>query len=300
MADRAAKPVLTTGGRGAATGVRAAGHSGRSTRINRAAADVLSRSGNDHPGAVRAATADAVPHMLRGLLQRLTGLSFQSFSQHISRSISPSVSQCISRRTSDEIAPGAPLHAARTASPGAAQTTPLLATPLLTAPGSSRLIPLQALRRPGLTPAGIKPPGALARATARPVRPPLFPPVFQRASCSVRSPAYARSLRHVVRPLAASLLLAAGLALSLGSPASAGALERACNASGQQGSNRNLCGCIQQVADLTLTGREQKLAAGFFKDPQKAQVMRQSARRRDERFWQKYTAFGESAALYCS
>jgi hypothetical protein len=105
---------------------------------------------------------------------------------------------------------------------------------------------------------------------------------------------------RALRPLVASLLLSAGLALGFGSAASAGVLERACNASPQQSSDRNLCGCIQQVADLTLSGREQKLAAGFFKDPQKAQVMRQSARRRDEKFWGKYKVFGEYAALYCS
>ena len=82
-------------------------------------------------------------------------------------------------------------------------------------------------------------------------------------------------------------------------PAEAGRIERACMASDRAANNRALCGCIQQVADMTLTGREQRQAARFFKDPQKAQDIRQSDNANHEVFWRKYKAFGQTAAQYC-
>lgn len=81
--------------------------------------------------------------------------------------------------------------------------------------------------------------------------------------------------------------------------ASAGAIERACMKSDRKAANRSLCGCIQQVADATLSNREQRLAASFFKDPHKAQVIRQSDNSANEVFWKKYKAFGQNAQSYC-
>lgn len=81
--------------------------------------------------------------------------------------------------------------------------------------------------------------------------------------------------------------------------ASAGAVERACLSSDRKAANRNLCGCIQQVADLTLSNSDQRKAAGFFKDPQKAQDIRQSDNRSNEAFWKRYKSFGATASDYC-
>lgn len=81
--------------------------------------------------------------------------------------------------------------------------------------------------------------------------------------------------------------------------ASAGAIERACMASDRGANNQRLCGCIQQVADATLSNREQRQAAKFFKDPQKAQDIRQSDSSSHEVFWKRYKAFGNAAAQYC-
>ena len=83
------------------------------------------------------------------------------------------------------------------------------------------------------------------------------------------------------------------------SVAHAGTIERACLKSGRSAANRALCGCIQDVADLTLSGRDQKLAATFFKDPHKAQEVRQSDRSSHELFWKRYKAFGATAETYC-
>lgn len=93
------------------------------------------------------------------------------------------------------------------------------------------------------------------------------------------------------------LAVLGGLAVTAGT-AAAGPIERACLSSGRSASMQ-LCTCIQQAADLTLTGRDQSRAAEFFRDPHQAQVVRQSDRSSDEDFWQRYRAFGQTAEAYC-
>jgi len=96
-----------------------------------------------------------------------------------------------------------------------------------------------------------------------------------------------------------ALGLAAALVLAGGGMASAGVIERACMNSDRPAANRGLCGCIQNVADATLTRGEQRRAASFFSDPHMAQVVRQSDNAGDEVFWQRYKAFGATASNYC-
>lgn len=91
---------------------------------------------------------------------------------------------------------------------------------------------------------------------------------------------------------------AASLSVSPG-PAAAGVVERACMAS-DRGANRALCACIQQAADMTLTGRDQRRAAGFFRDPDRAQEVFLSQRAADDAFWVRYQAFGDMAGAYCA
>ena len=81
--------------------------------------------------------------------------------------------------------------------------------------------------------------------------------------------------------------------------ASAGPIDRACIKAGRTQS-RALCGCIQQVADKTLSSADQRRAAAFFKDPHKAQEVRQSDRRSDESFWQRYKNFAATAEGLCA
>ena len=80
----------------------------------------------------------------------------------------------------------------------------------------------------------------------------------------------------------------------------AGAIERACLKAGRKNASRSLCGCIQQVADVTLTGSQQRRGAKYFFDPAKLQEVRQSDRRSDEAFWKDWKAFGKSAETYCA
>ncbi|MDF1620937.1 hypothetical protein [Pseudothioclava nitratireducens] len=90
-----------------------------------------------------------------------------------------------------------------------------------------------------------------------------------------------------------------GMSFATAGVASAGAIDRACAKAGRAES-RALCGCIQQVADMTLSGSDQRRAAEFFKDPHKAQEVRQSDRASDESFWKRYKNFAATAESLCA
>lgn len=87
--------------------------------------------------------------------------------------------------------------------------------------------------------------------------------------------------------------------LTLGGAAEAGGpIERACLGS-DRATSAPLCHCIQRVADATLRRGEQRMAARFFRDPHRAQEIRQSDSPRDAAFWQRYKYFGTAAELNC-
>lgn len=81
--------------------------------------------------------------------------------------------------------------------------------------------------------------------------------------------------------------------------AATGTIERACRAAGRSRATPQLCGCIQSVANATLSRTERKRAVELFKKPHKAQEIRQSNRRSDEVFWKNYRAFGTRAKQTC-
>jgi hypothetical protein len=82
-------------------------------------------------------------------------------------------------------------------------------------------------------------------------------------------------------------------------PYGTGPISQACLASGRKAANRRLCGCIQSVADRQLTGADQRMAAGFFTDPHRAQEIRQSDRSGHESFWKRYRSFADSSEQIC-
>ncbi len=94
-----------------------------------------------------------------------------------------------------------------------------------------------------------------------------------------------------------SLIVISGL-LAAGT-AHAGAIDSACMKYAGR-ANAATCGCIQQVADSTLSRSDQRRAAGFFKDPDKAQEVRMSPSQADNDFWARYKAFAETAEAYCT
>jgi hypothetical protein len=97
------------------------------------------------------------------------------------------------------------------------------------------------------------------------------------------------------------LLAAAAVAFFsvMSSFAAAGPIERACLSS-DRGASRSLCGCIQQAADMTLSGGDQRRAAKFFKDPEAAHSTWVSQSKSDDAFWERYKSFGETAEAFCA
>lgn len=77
-------------------------------------------------------------------------------------------------------------------------------------------------------------------------------------------------------------------------------IESACNRSDRAAASRPLCRCIQQVANQTLNRSDQRQAARFFRDPDRAQQVRASRDDRDRAFWQRYRAFVTAAEQRCA
>ncbi|HQU70351.1 MAG TPA: hypothetical protein PLI43_19445 [Albidovulum sp.] len=78
----------------------------------------------------------------------------------------------------------------------------------------------------------------------------------------------------------------------------AGPVGSACLSSGRSPS-QPLCACIQNVADMTLDGRDQKLAARLMADPEKAEAVRVSDSSRNKDFWARYQGFADAAGTLC-
>ena len=99
-----------------------------------------------------------------------------------------------------------------------------------------------------------------------------------------------------------SFRLAAAFAVILpavSGAAVAGPIQKACMAS-DRGGDRTLCSCIQQAADMILSGSDQRRAAKFFKDPEAAHVTWVSQKPSDDAFWERYKSFGQTAEAYCA
>ena len=96
--------------------------------------------------------------------------------------------------------------------------------------------------------------------------------------------------------------LAAGLAVMMAlAPglAQAGAINRACLKSERKNITPELCRCIDSVASRTLSRPDRRLAAKFFRDPDRAQEIRRSDRPQDDAFWERYEMFSKRVASTC-
>lgn len=94
-------------------------------------------------------------------------------------------------------------------------------------------------------------------------------------------------------------ILAASTLVSSSGALAAGKIERACMKADRAAANRQVCGCVQDVAEAMLSRSEQSRVAKYFEDPHLTQVLRQSDRSTDERFWEKYKQFGQAVGTYC-
>ena len=103
-----------------------------------------------------------------------------------------------------------------------------------------------------------------------------------------------------MRPFLSGAALAALLLPLNMQTVQAGPIERACLRSDRDAANRTICSCIQQVADMTLRGGDQRRAARFFSDPDLAHETWLSQRPADDDFWERYKNFGATAEAYCA
>lgn len=95
-------------------------------------------------------------------------------------------------------------------------------------------------------------------------------------------------------------IVIAATAVMLTAPlAVAGPIDSACVRSDRARGNAPLCGCIQQVANQTLSRSDQRRAADFFRDPHRAQEVRMSKSDADNAFWARYKRFTSAAEAYC-
>ena len=79
-----------------------------------------------------------------------------------------------------------------------------------------------------------------------------------------------------------------------------GPIAQACRGGGRKQASRARCGCVQAVANRSLSAADQRRGARFFNNPQHAQDIRQSDNASNERFWKAWKAFGDDAARLCT
>ena len=96
------------------------------------------------------------------------------------------------------------------------------------------------------------------------------------------------------------LMIAAAAVVMIVPPAVAGPIDSACMRSDRGARSMQLCGCIQQVADQTLSRADQRRAARFFQDADAAQKVRMSKSDADNAFWGRYKNFAAAAEAYCA
>jgi hypothetical protein len=118
---------------------------------------------------------------------------------------------------------------------------------------------------------------------------------FKRRSHNMRAAELYKG-RHMQKLV---ILLSCGLALAACSSTVNGALAKACIDADRSAASPQLCSCVQRVANRTLSGSDQALAATFFEDPQLAQDTRQAGTSYTSAFWARYRAFSNTARSSC-
>ncbi len=78
-----------------------------------------------------------------------------------------------------------------------------------------------------------------------------------------------------------------------------GPVGTACTIHNRKRANAQRCGCIQAAADLTLSQSQQQRAVRFFAEPELLQQMKLSDTPANERFWDAWAQFAETAELMC-
>lgn len=96
-----------------------------------------------------------------------------------------------------------------------------------------------------------------------------------------------------------ALIMALTALASCGGGRATGPIGSACSASDRSAANARLCSCIQRVASDKLSLSDQRRAAPFFTDPDRAQETRARTDSASDAFWRRYKSFADSAAARC-
>ncbi|MEI4469868.1 arginine transporter [Frigidibacter sp. MR17.24] len=78
-----------------------------------------------------------------------------------------------------------------------------------------------------------------------------------------------------------------------------GPVNSACLAAGRSSASTQRCGCAQRAANQSLGFLDQRRAAGFFAEPDRAERVRMSDSAGDKAFWTRYEGFIERAKASC-
>ena len=95
------------------------------------------------------------------------------------------------------------------------------------------------------------------------------------------------------------MILTALVAVGSCGPRVSGEVGKACLAADRKAANAQLCSCVQAAANVHLNGSDQKIAASFFAEPEKANDMKIATSRSADAFWDRYKAFSQTAQRSC-
>ena len=110
-------------------------------------------------------------------------------------------------------------------------------------------------------------------------------------------------MKPIIAALLATTLLAScggGRSSQVVTRSASGPISAACEQAARKGASAERCGCVQAVANDSLSRRDQQLGASFFQDPHRAQEIRQSSSRDHAEFWDRWKSFGDAANKICS
>ncbi|MEE4187077.1 MAG: hypothetical protein V2I76_01340 [Roseobacter sp.] len=78
-----------------------------------------------------------------------------------------------------------------------------------------------------------------------------------------------------------------------------GPVGTACTVHNRRVATAQKCGCIQAAANLTLSQQEQMRAVRFFAEPELLQEVKLSDTPANERFWETWARFADTAEALC-
>jgi len=95
------------------------------------------------------------------------------------------------------------------------------------------------------------------------------------------------------------IIITSLIALASCGPRVSGKLGNACMDGGRKAANAALCSCIQNVANQSLSGSDERRIVKFFEEPDLAQSTKASQSRSDDAFWDRYRDFTRASERNC-